>query len=320
MDSKRLADFSWLVKVRASAAEGVPVPACEDVGMATSWGSPLISVNELRTRIEAGEGIRLLDVRYRLEQSDGRPNYLAGHLPGAVYVDMDTELATHGDPSKGRHPVPSREVLQDAARRWGLNVGDTVVVYDDYRSVSAARAWWLLTHSGVYDVTVLDGGLSAWTAAGLPLEADDVVPARGSIELEQLSGGIATIDDAESWSARGVLLDVRAPERYRGETEPYDPIAGHIPGAVNLPAGTYLNGAEFAEPETIREALASAGVTDDSPVAAYCGSGLTAAHLALAGAVAGVDVVVFPGSWSQWSNTPGRPVATGPTPSGDMAG
>jgi len=310
--------LTWLPP-DTDAAGGAPVPACEDVGMATSR-FPLISVDELRARLDAGDGIRLLDVRYRLEQNDGRPDYLAGHLPGAVYVDMDTELATHGDPSQGRHPVPPRDVLQDAAHRWGLHVGDAVVIYDDYRSVAAARAWWLLTHSGIDDVRVLDGGLSAWTTAGHPLEAGDVVPEPGSIELEELSGGIATIDDAESWPSRGVLLDVRAPERYRGETEPYDPIAGHIPGAVNLPAGAYLNGANFAQAGAIREALASAGVTADSPVAAYCGSGLTAAHLALAGAVAGIDVTVFPGSWSQWSNTPGRAVATGPTPSGDIAG
>ncbi len=285
--------------------------------MTTPSTFPLISAHDLRELLEAGDGVRLLDVRYRLEQPDGRPDYRAGHIPGAVYVDMDTELATHGDPAEGRHPVPSREVLQDAARRWGLNPGDTIVVYDDYRSVSAARAWWLLTHSGVHDVRVLDGGLSAWIAAGLALETGDVVPTPGSIELEELSGAIATIDDAESWPARGVLIDVRAPERYRGETEPYDPIAGHIPGAVNLPVGTYLDGEHFAQPEAILKALARAGVTEESPVAAYCGSGLTAAHLALAGAVAGVDIAVFPGSWSQWSNTPGRPVAIGPTPDGD---
>jgi len=282
--------------------------------------SPLISVEELRARLEAGDGIRLLDVRYRLEKPNGREDHRAGHLPGAVYVDMDTELATHGDPSEGRHPVPSRDVLQDAARRWGLDPGDAVVVYDDYRSVSAARAWWLLSRSGIEDVRVLNGGLAAWTAAGLPLEEGDVVPERGSIELEELGGPVASIDDAEGWPARGVLLDVRAPERYRGETEPYDPIAGHIPGAVNLPAGAYLEGEGFAAPEAIREALAGAGATNGSPVAAYCGSGLTAAHLALAGAVVGVDVTVFPGSWSQWSNTPGRPVATGPAPGGASRG
>lgn len=281
---------------------------------------PLISADELHARLEAGDGIRLLDVRYRLEQPDGSADHLAGHLPGAAYVDMDTELATHGDPSDGRHPVPSRDVLQAAARRWGLNAGESVVVYDDYRSVSAARAWWLLTRSGVGDVRVLDGGIAAWKAAGFPLETGDVRPAHGSIELDELSGGIATIDDAEAWPARGVLIDVRAPERYRGETEPYDPVAGHIPGAVNLPAGEYLDGDGFAKPEAIREVLAGAGVTEETPVAAYCGSGLTAAHLALAGSVAGLDVTVFPGSWSQWSNTPGRPVATGPTPGGEPVG
>ncbi len=280
---------------------------------------PLISVDELHARLEAGDVIRLLDVRYRLEQPDGRSEHVAGHLPGAVYVDMDTELATHGDPSEGRHPLPSRAVLQDAARRWGLNPGDSVVVYDDYRSVSAARAWWLLARSGVGDVRVLDGGLAAWKAAGLPLETGEVTPAPGSVELGELTGGVATIDEAEAWPAHGVLIDVRAPERYRGETEPYDPIAGHIPGAVNLPAGAYLDGEGFADREAIREALTGAGVTDESPVAAYCGSGLTAAHLALAGAVAGVEVTVFPGSWSQWSNTPGRPVATGPTPRGEVS-
>ncbi|MEV8266603.1 sulfurtransferase [Microbacterium sp. NPDC076911] len=288
--------------------------------MATSQIPPLISVDELHNQLAAGAGIHLLDVRYRLEQPDGRADHRAGHLPGAVYVDMDTELATHGEASEGRHPVPSRETLQSAAQRWGLREGDAVVVYDDYRSVSAARAWWLLTHSGVDNVRVLDGGLSAWTAAGMPLEVGDVIAAAGSIEIDELSGGLATIDDAESWPAHGILVDARAPERYRGETEPYDPIAGHIPGAVNIPAGAYLDGERFAEPDAIREAFTSAGVTDEAAVAAYCGSGLTAAHLALAGAVVGVDVTVYPGSWSQWSNTPGRPVATGPGPDGDRSG
>lgn len=287
--------------------------------MASTPVSPLISTDELHARLEAGERIRLLDVRYRLEQPDGRPDHRAGHLPGAVYVDMDTELATHGDPSQGRHPLPSRAALQDAARRWGLHTGDTVVVYDDYRSVSTARAWWLLTHSGVDGVRVLDGGLSAWAAAAFPLETGDVVPEPGSIARDELSRGIVTIAEAEAWPARGILLDARAPERYRGDTEPYDPVAGHIPGAINLPASAYLEGASFAQPEEINRALAGAGVTERSPVAAYCGSGLTAAHLALAGAVAGIDVAVFPGSWSQWSNTPGSPIATGPTPTGELS-
>lgn len=279
--------------------------------------SPLISAHDLHERIRTGGGIRLLDVRYRLDRPDGRADHLEAHLPGAVYVDMDTELATHGAASEGRHPLPSRETLQDAARRWGLDDADSVVVYDDYRSVAAARAWWLLRRAGVDDVRVLDGGLAAWRAAGLPLEQGEVVPARGSVTLGDPAGGL-TIDEAAAWPERGVLLDARAPERYRGETEPYDPIAGHIPGAVNLPADAVLNGEAFASPAAIRAALEAVGATDGTPIAAYCGSGLTAAHTALAGAAAGIDVAVYPGSWSQWSNTPGRPVATGPEPRGEV--
>lgn len=276
-------------------------------------GSPLISAYELHDLLEGGAGIRLLDVRYRLDKPDGRDDYRAGHLPGAVYVDMDTELATHGGPSEGRHPLPSRETLQDAARRWGLHAGDSVVVYDDFRSVSAARAWWLLRGADVADIRVLDGGLSAWRAAGFPLETGEVSPAPGSIVLADLDAGLS-IDDAAAWPQHGVLLDARAPERYRGEVEPFDPVAGHIPGAVNLPADAVLDGASFASPAVIRAAFESVGVNDLTPVAAYCGSGLTAAHTALAGAAAGLEVAVYPGSWSQWSNTAGRPVATGADP------
>lgn len=275
--------------------------------------APLISADELHGLMEAGAGIRILDIRYRLDRPDGRPDYLAGHLPGAVYVDMDTELATHGAPSEGRHPLPSHETLQNAARRWGLNDGDSVIVYDDYRSVAAARAWWLLRVAGIPDVRVLDGGLSAWRAAGLPLEAGEVHPAPGSIVLEDSRAGIS-IDEIAAWPQRGVLIDARAPERYRGESEPFDPVAGHIPGAVNLPADAVLDAECFASPAAIRSAFEGVGVTAGMGIAAYCGSGLTAAHTALAGEVAGLEVAVYPGSWSQWSNMPDRPVATGDQP------
>lgn len=275
-------------------------------------GSPLISAEDLSVLLEGERRVRLLDVRYRLDKPDGRADHRAGHLPGAVYVDMDTELATHGAATEGRHPLPSRETLQDAARRWGLDDGDAAVVYDDYRSVAAARAWWLLRNAGV-DVRVLDGGLSAWRAAGLPLETGEVEPDRGSVVLGTSAAGIS-IDEAAAWPRRGVLIDARAPERYRGETEPFDPVAGHIPGAVNLPADAVLAGDGFASPAAIRSAFEGVGVTAGTAVAAYCGSGLTAAHTALAGATAGLEVAVYPGSWSQWSNTPDRPVATGAQP------
>ena len=278
----------------------------------------LISPTELDALIASGAVVRLLDVRWRLDRPEGRPEYLEGHLPGAVYVDLDRELSRKGEPSEGRHPLPSRETLQDAARRWGVRRGDIVVAYDDVQSVAAARAWWLLERSGVSDVRVLNGGLRGWVAEGLPLETGDVLPPRGDVVLTDLSGGIATIDDAAEWSQGGVLLDVRAPERYRGEVEPLDPVAGHVPGAINLPTTTHLDSGRFRDPAEIRAAFGSAGVTAATSVAAYCGSGITAAHTALAGALVGIDVAVYPGSWSEWSNTRGRLVATGPTPSGSV--
>lgn len=276
----------------------------------------LIAPAELAELQASDSDVRVLDVRWRLDRPEGRPEYLVGHLPGAVYVDLDRELSRRGDPRDGRHPVPDRASLEDAARRWGLRRGDTVVVYDDVESVAASRAWWLLSRSGVDDVRVLDGGLAGWIAEGLPLETGDVQPARGDIDLAELDDGVLAIDEAAAWPRAGVLLDVRAPERYRGDVEPLDPAAGHIPGAVNLPTTTHLEGGRFRDPRELRAAFEAVGATDGTRVAAYCGSGITAAHTALAGALAGIDIAVYPGSWSQWSNTRGRLVATGPTPAG----
>lgn len=269
----------------------------------------IISPTQLAEEIRGARPVRLLDVRWRLDQPEGRPAYLEGHLPGAVYVDLDTQLADRSDPGKGRHPLPSREQLQDAARSWGIDDGDLVVVYDDLQSVAAARAWWLLSRAGV-DVRVLDGGLRGWIAEGLPLETGDVRPRTGSVELADADDGVE-IDEAAQWPSRGVLIDVRAPERYRGDTEPLDPVAGHIPGAFNLPTGSFTAAGRFRSPAEIAAAFATVGVTADTQVAAYCGSGVAATHAALAGALAGIDVAVFPGSWSQWSRTRGRLVATG---------
>ncbi|OJU72409.1 MAG: sulfurtransferase [Microbacterium sp. 70-38] len=239
----------------------------------------LISPDDLAAALRADAPPRVLDVRWRLDRPDGRPEYLAGHLPGAVFVDLETELARHGDPGDGRHPLPGRAELEAAARRWGLDDGDAVVVYDEGGALSAARAWWLLHRSGVADVRVLDGGVTAWAAAGLPLETGDVRPRHGTITLE-----------------------------------PIDPLAGHIPGAVSLPTTDHLDDGRFRDAAEIRATFVAAGAEPGVPVAAYCGSGVTAAHTAFAGALAGIDVTVYPGSWSQWSNTPGRPVATGPQP------
>ena len=278
--------------------------------------SALITIPELQALLDEGAPVRILDVRYRLGFTDGHENYLAGHLPGAVFADLEEDLAGHGAPSDGRHPLPSDEALQAAARRWGIGQGQAVVVYDDSRSLSASRAWWALSRAGV-DVRVLDGGLAAWRAAGGAIEQGEVVPPAGDVVLERPgTGDVLSTEQVSGWG--GVLLDARAPERFRGETEPYDPIAGHIPGARNLPIAEVLTAdGRFRTPEEILAAFEVAGAAEEVPIAAYCGSGVTAAQLALAGALIGREVTVYPGSWSAWSNTPGVPVETGPVPAQD---
>jgi len=273
----------------------------------------LITPAELDDLIRAG-AVRVLDVRYRLDRPDGSAEHLASHVPGAVYVDMETELSQHGRADEGRHPLPPTEELQAAARRWGLREGDTVAVYDDDRALGASRAWWLLTRSGVADVRILDGGLGAWAADGLPLEAGPVVPETGDVTLTPIAEPVLSIDEAAALAASGVLIDVRAAERYRGEVEPVDPIAGHIPGAVNLPTGAYMDGERFRDAASLRALFATVGVADGMTTAAYCGSGVTAAQAAFAAELAGLELGIYPGSWSQWSNTPGRPIATGAAP------
>lgn len=306
----------------------------------------LISAADLAALLVVGPAPRILDVRWKLGGPPGRAEFRRGHLPGAVYVDLDTELAGHGEASDGRHPLPAPAQLQAAARGWGLDDGDTVVVYDDLGNMSAARAWWLLRDAGVRDVRLLDGGLGAWRAEGLPVVEGEEPVEPGSVTLSP--GGLPALDaDAAAALARdGVLLDARAAERYRGDTEPIDPRAGHIPGAVSAPTGGNLDAqGRFLPADVLRarfEALGvrgaaagagagdahgtSAGDADGSApgaafdVGVYCGSGVTAAHEAVALTLAGFTPAVYPGSWSQWSNLPERPVATGDAPGGDAAG
>ena len=258
----------------------------------------------------------LLDVRWALGDDRGRERYLDAHLPGAVYVDLETELADPPSAAGGRHPLPSLQRLQASARRWGIRRDVAVVVYDATGGLAAARAWWLLRWGGVTDVRLLDGGLDAWVRAGGPVESGDVEPAPGDV---MLSGGgmpVLTIDAAAALpAAGGVLLDARAGERYRGEVEPVDPRAGHVPGAVSAP--TTANLAEdgtFRPADDLGERFDALGVRSGTAVGVYCGSGVTAAHEIAALAVAGIDAALWPGSWSQWSADPDRPAATGPGP------
>lgn len=277
----------------------------------------LIDAIELAARLDDAAAPALLDVRWTLGDPHGRRRYLDGHLPGAVYVDLESELAAPPSPQHGRHPLPHVADLQAAARRWGLREGQPVVAYDDVGGTSAARAWWLLRWAGVTDVRLLDGGLQSWVESGYDLETEDVVPPPGDVTLR--AGAMPTVDaDGAARTARtGTLLDARAAERYRGETEPVDPIAGHIPGAVSAPSTDTLGpDGRFRPPAELRAHFERLGVGDTAsrPVAAYCGSGVTAAHLVAALAVAKVDAALYPGSWSQWCNDSSRPVAAGGSP------
>ncbi|MCW2513968.1 MAG: Thiosulfate sulfurtransferase [Mycobacterium sp.] len=268
----------------------------------------LVTATELERLVAGGAPITILDVRWQLTQPDGRDAYEAGHLPGAVYVSLEDELTDHAVAGRGRHPLPSGSAVQAAARRWGVAEGSTVVVYDDWNRAGSARAWWVLKAAGLGDVRILDGGLAAWTASGGALETGAVTPEPGGVTVahdDLYAGGMPTVpaDDAAELGAG--LIDARASERFRGEVEPVDPVAGHIPGATNVPSTALLDaGGAFLSDTELAEALGDAE-------GAYCGSGVTASVAVAAAAAIGRSVALFPGSWSQWSGEPDRPVATG---------
>ncbi|HEY4830684.1 MAG TPA: sulfurtransferase [Solirubrobacteraceae bacterium] len=259
----------------------------------------------------------LLDVRWELT-GPRLSDYLDGHIPGAVFVDLDTALA--GPPGQGgRHPLPAAGDFQLAMRAAGVSGERPVVVYDAGNSIPAARAWWLLRYFGHPRVSVLDGGFGGWSAGGHAIEPGgvaaapgDFVARPGGMPLLDAAGAVRLAAGGGDGAGAGVLLDARAPERFRGESEPIDPVAGHIPGAVNLPNSELLDGAgRFLGAETLRERFAGVGVHDGVPVGAYCGSGVSAAHEVLALALAGYPAALYVGSWSDWITDPGRPVAAG---------
>lgn len=275
----------------------------------------LIGAEALAARIAAGDRTVILDVRWALGSTTGEEEHLAGHIPGAVYVDLETELAAPGRPEAGRHPLPEAQTLTAAAARWGIDPGDTVVVYDAVGGLSAARAWWLLRDAGVAEVFLLDGGWAAWTAAGGEVATGEVTPTPGSWVPQPGALPVLDADGAAAFPSTGVLLDARAGERFRGETEPVDPRPGHIPGALNAPTAANLDeDGRFLSAEILREKFAALGpAAGGPPVAVYCGSGVTAAHEIAALAIAGIDAALYPGSYSQFSSDPDRDVATGPT-------
>ncbi|WP_225847351.1 sulfurtransferase [Streptomyces sp. HPF1205] len=273
---------------------------------------PIISAAELA---QTSESRVLLDVRYRLGGPPGYPEYAKGHIPGARYVDMDAELAGAPGP-RGRHPLPDAEAFGAAMRKAGVGADSDVVVYDDGNGWGPARAWWLLRWAGHERVRVLDGGLDAWRAAGLPLSTEEPAPEEGDFVPRPGAMPVVDADGAAALARRGLLLDARVPERYRGEVEPIDPVAGHIPGAVNAPttANAGPDGRFLPAADLVRrfEAL---GAASGREVGVYCGSGVSAAHEILALVLAGISApALYPGSWSEWTADPARPVATGSQP------
>jgi thiosulfate/3-mercaptopyruvate sulfurtransferase len=283
----------------------------------------LITPEALADALSARPATVVLDVRWRLGGPPGRQDYEVSHVPGAVYVDLDTELSAPPGVG-GRHPLPDPERLQEVLRRAGVREGGRVVAYDAGDGSVAARVWWLLRWAGYGEVAVLDGGFAAWEAAGLPVTAEEPPVAEGDaagdVVVRPGQMPVLDADGAAALAREGVLLDARAPQRYRGEIEPVDPKAGHIPGALNAPSaghvgddGRWLGAAELGE------RFAAIGVPrdvgGDVAVGAYCGSGVTASSVVLALEVAGITsaekpAALYAGSWSNWCALD-REVATG---------
>jgi thiosulfate/3-mercaptopyruvate sulfurtransferase len=252
----------------------------------------------------------VLDVRWALGGPPGREEYEQGHIPNAVFVDLEAELAAPAGRG-GRHPLPSDADFQASMRRAGVDNDRAVIVYDT-GSLAAARAWWLLRYFGHRDVVVLDGGLAGWSAAGFSLSNESPAPQPGNFVARAGGMPVLNAERAAALAMGGVLLDARAPERFSGEAEPIDPVAGHIPGAHNVPATLTVDATgKFRDATVLRDLFKDAGVETGVEVGAYCGSGVTAAHEVLALAIAGYRAALYPGSWSEWITDPRRPVARG---------
>jgi len=275
----------------------------------------LIEVDELARRLSSDEAPVLLDVRWELGGPSQQTEFLRGHIPGAQWVDLESELTNPYTDHGGRHPLPAPHAFEAAMRGHGINDDSAVIVYDSSNSLAASRLWWLLTDAGKDDVRVLNGGYAAWMMAGQEVATGPAVePAPGNLTVR--AGQLPQID-GDQLAARIAagnpppIIDVRGPERYAGESEPIDPVAGHIPGATNVPS--MINIGEDGRLLPAAE-IAAHYVDGETPVD-YCGSGITAAHTTLARVVAGLSPsAIYPGSWSDWITDTGRPIATGDQP------
>ncbi len=269
---------------------------------------PIVSLDQLAGR----DDIVFCDVRWYLDRRPGREAYRNGHLPGAIYVDLDEHLAYLPTRSQGRHPMPSAASFATSLGSLGIGPDDTVVAYDDSNGLSAGRLVWMLRITG-HDAALLDGGIQAWTG-----ELEQGERRRRSVFHPIRPWPDHLFVDADEAGAAGmspdvVLADSRAPERYSGEVEPVDPRAGHIPGAVNLPFGGNIGpDGRFLAPSELRRRFEQAGITEGADAVFYCGSGVSACNNLLAVEHAGLGSArLYAGSWSQWSNDPERPLSVG---------
>jgi thiosulfate/3-mercaptopyruvate sulfurtransferase len=280
---------------------------------------PIVSTDWLAAHL--GEpGLRIADVRWYLDPSRrGRDAYAAGHIPGAVFLDVEADLSAPGGgrgSPRGRHPWPSEEQVARVMGAAGIGPGVRVVAYDDQAGATAARLWYLLRSHGHEDAAVLDGGIVKWIAEGRALETAAAAPQPARFPARLRPGAVVGKQDLATDDRQVLILDARAGERYRGDTEPIDPRAGHIPGAKSAPySGNLTTGPipVFLPPAALRMRYAALGA-EASPPIVYCGSGVTACHDLLALAAAGLSGSLYAGSWSEWSADPGLPVATGDEP------
>jgi thiosulfate/3-mercaptopyruvate sulfurtransferase len=280
---------------------------------------PLVDVDALEQHLGQADWV-VVDCRFTLtDPPAGRAAYDWGHIPGARYAHLDDDLARHPSAFEGRHPLPDPQQFAATLGRWGIDRNATVVAYDEGSGAIAARLWWLLRWLGHARCAVLDGGLAAWAGSGRPLERAPPSFEPRRYDLRPLAPGatVATYEVTERQAAGDLLVDVRAAPRYRGEQEPIDPKAGHVPGARNRPfSANVTSSGAFRPPAELHAELTEllAG-RDPSRVIAMCGSGVTACHLLLAMAVAGLDGGrLYAGSWSEWIRDPERPIKAGAEP------
>lgn len=282
--------------------------------------SSLVSTEWLAAHL-TDPNLRIVDVRWYLFDKDktGQQEYLRGHIPGAVFLDLDKDLSAPPGEGPGRHPLPSPQVFAQTASRAGIGPDTHVIAYDDAGGATAARLWWLLRYFGHAKVSLLDGGIAHWISEGRPLETEAPrVPSATFVPHPnpEMVVDQATVDALRN-DPNALVLDVRVPERYQGKIEPLDPRAGHIPGAKNAPLSTNLRGEEdtrFHDPSRLKREYEKMGADRAEKIVCYCGSGVNACQTVFALNLAGFTALLYEGSWSDWSSNPERPAKTGPNP------